>query len=168
MHCGRRDPRRGGAPPAARRAPAPTRTPIMFQFRAARRRQRRGGTTDSNDSPPYLHTPCRRPTGNVALNSPGERSVRHSTIRFCVVPQLHDGMEARKNSILTEGILFAILTQHPWATHFLSKPHWKSWLLHNAQKSRSGTGTNISEQRGWRFGCVRAHHPSRPRAIHVG
>ena len=71
---GRRDPRRGGAPPAARRAPAPTRTPIMFQFRAARRRQRRGGTTDSNDSPPYLSTPCRRPTGDVALNFPGERA----------------------------------------------------------------------------------------------
>ena len=73
-----------------------------------------------------------------------------------------DGMEARKNTILTEDILFAILTQHPWATHFLSKPHWKSWLLHNAQKSRSGTGTNLSEQRGWRFGCVRAHHPRGP------
>ena len=73
----------------------------------------RGDTANSNDSPPYLRTPCRRPTGDVALNSPGERSVRHSTIRFCVVPQLHDGMEARKNSILTECILFAILTQHP-------------------------------------------------------
>ena len=34
----------------------------------------RGGTTDSNDSPPYLRTPCRRPTGDVALNSPGERA----------------------------------------------------------------------------------------------
>ena len=36
------------------------------------------------------------------------------------------GMEARKNTRnLTE------LDKTWWATHFLAKPHWKSWLLHN-------------------------------------